>query len=93
MTWYVNVNDLIGGWIVANVNLPLGDIDCRPPERGGTMPDVRIIADCNSREDALRIAYLLNDDDRIITCDECGSGKHNGRAHREWGAWDPKGQR
>lgn len=50
--WYANVNDLVGGFIVANVDESLGNIEVRP--------GVQVIAECNTEEDAMRIAGLLN---------------------------------
>jgi hypothetical protein len=63
MTWYAQVNDLVGGWIVANKDLPLAEIDTRPEEYGGTMPDAYVIAECMCEPDARRIALLLNEEE------------------------------
>jgi len=57
----VQVNDLIGGWIITDYPHPYSEHDQRKkgnPEKFG-----HIIADCNSEKDAIRICRLLNKDD------------------------------
>ncbi len=57
--WTVQVNDLVGGWIVTDYQWPLSQHDTRPdgdPKKRG-----KIIAECVDPEDAQRIAFLLND--------------------------------
>ena len=54
MTWYPIVNDLVGGWAVANNDIPMSQIDFRARE-------TIVIADMMNFEDADLIAQLLND--------------------------------
>lgn len=49
--WFVVVDDLIGGWAVATVNKPLGDIDVR-------QLGVYVVAEMISKEIADYIVYL-----------------------------------
>jgi hypothetical protein len=56
--WTVQVNDLIGGWVVTNYPHPLSQHDHRPegdPDKRGY-----IIAECIKEDDAKTIAQLLN---------------------------------
>ncbi len=60
--WSAQVNDLVGGWIVTDYPHPLSEHDTRlegDPRRRG-----KVIADCVTHGDAVRIARLLNDDDK-----------------------------
>lgn len=59
VTWHVVINDLVGGWCVSNVNLPMSEHDFRKegdPEKRGY-----IFAECMTQEDAAIIAETLND--------------------------------
>lgn len=59
--WTVQVNDLVGGWIVTDYPYPLSEHDHRPDGDSGRRGYV--IAECSGEIDARRIAALLNDDD------------------------------
>lgn len=53
--WYAVINDLVGGWCVANVDLPLSAIRPRTGER--------VIGDFMTEDDARRVARLLNQEE------------------------------
>lgn len=56
--WYVQPNDIIGGWIVTNLNLPYSAYDYRPD--GDESRRAYVIAECHTKGDAQAIARLLN---------------------------------
>lgn len=57
--WYANVNDLVGGWIVANVDESMANINMDFDPETGVRKAV-VIAETSTEADALRIADLLN---------------------------------
>lgn len=58
MKWYVNENDVFGGWAISNLDLPLSQHDHR--EDGDPKLRSYVIADMfMTEEDARVIAHLL----------------------------------
>lgn len=59
MSWTVQVNDLVGGWVVTDYPHPLSEHDHRPENR--SEPNFGyVIAECYDEDDARQIAALLN---------------------------------
>ena len=59
MIWTAQINDLVGGFIVTNLERPLSGHDHRPEAADEDYGYV--IADCMDRPDATTIARLLNE--------------------------------
>ncbi len=59
--WTVQLNDLVGGWVVTDYPQSLADHPRTPS--GGGLARGRVIADCVTEADAQRIAHLLNEDE------------------------------
>ncbi len=60
-TWTVQLNDLIGGFIVTDYPHPLSDYDTRP--EGDKKKRGVIACECISQEAAEKIAQLLNEEE------------------------------
>lgn len=58
MKWYVNVNDMIGGWSVSNLDAPASEHDHRID--GDPNKRSYVVADCMTEDDAKIIVHLLN---------------------------------
>lgn len=56
MTWFAQVDDLIGGWMVCNRDVPASQI--------GREDGDRVIGEFMSEEDARRVARLLNEEEK-----------------------------
>lgn len=56
--WTVQVNDIVGGWIVTTYPFPSSEHDLRI--EGNSLKCGYIIAECMTKADALAIAHLLN---------------------------------
>lgn len=61
LAWYAIVNDLIGGWCVSTISLPLSAHDHRAD--GDSANCGYVIADCMTKDDAEVLADLLNGTD------------------------------
>jgi hypothetical protein len=68
--WYAQVNDLVGGWIVTDLNKPLSEHDFRPFNHRNEENYGYVIAECMNQTDAERIADLLNIDEKPV-CQAC----------------------
>lgn len=60
-TWSAQPNDLIGGWIVTNLPIPMSEIDTRSWPKFDPAKRAYVIAECFSHADAAVIADVLNE--------------------------------
>lgn len=61
--WYTQVDDTVGGYIVADKDLPTSAHDYRP--KGDPTHRVYVVAKCHSAVDAQVIRDLLNEADYV----------------------------